>query len=79
MQFSYCCRWRLNLLRLSVCPAYLMQLSNYIHNNALRAGIVKRLVDYRWSSYPAYAYNRRNPKWLDKGLIRSQIHAPEWP
>jgi REP element-mobilizing transposase RayT len=27
--------------------AYLMQLSYYIHNNPLRAGIVKRLIDYR--------------------------------
>ncbi len=42
--------------------AYLMQLSYYIHNNPLRAGIVKRLIDYRWSSYSAYAYNRRHPK-----------------
>jgi len=55
--------------------AYLMQLSYYIHNNPLRAGIVKRLIDYRWSSYPAYAYNRRHPKWLNKNLIRSQIHG----
>jgi hypothetical protein len=55
--------------------AYLMQLSYYIHNNPLRAGIVKRLIDYRWSSYPAYAYNRRYPGWLDKGLILSQIHG----
>ena len=53
--------------------AYLMQLSYYIHNNPLRAGIVKRLMDYRWSSYPAYAYNRSHPKWLDKKLILSQI------
>ena len=55
--------------------AYLMQLSYYIHHNPLRAGIVKRLYDYRWSSYPAYAYNRRHPKWLDKDLILSQIHG----
>ena len=55
--------------------AYLMQLSYYIHNNPLRAGIVKRLIDYRWSSYPAYAYNRSHPDWLDKDLILSQIHG----
>jgi REP element-mobilizing transposase RayT len=53
--------------------AYLMQLSYYIHNNPLRAGIVKRLIDYRWSSYPAYAYNRSHSGWLDKSLILSQI------
>ncbi len=55
--------------------AYLMQLSYYIHNNPLRAGIVKRLIDYRWSSYPAYAYHRRHPGWLNKDLILSQIHG----
>ena len=30
--------------------AYLLQLSYYIHRNPLRAGLVKRLADYRWSS-----------------------------
>ena len=55
--------------------AYLMQLSYYIHNNPLRAGMVKRLIDYRWSSYPAYAYNRRHPGWLDKDLIFSQFQG----
>ena len=55
--------------------AYLMQLSYYIHDNPLRAGIVRRLIDYRWSSYPAYAYNRRHPNWLDKDLILSQMHG----
>ena len=52
-----------------------MQLSYYIHDNPLRAGMVRRLIDYRWSSYPAYAYNRRLPKWLDKDLIFNQIHG----
>ena len=49
--------------------AYLMQLSYYIHNNPLRAGIVKRLIDYRWSSYPAYAYNRRLWEDIRHGFI----------
>ena len=30
--------------------AYLMQLSYYIHHNPLRSGIIKRLINYRWSS-----------------------------
>jgi len=55
--------------------AYLMQLSYYIHNNPLNAGIVKRLISYRWSSYPAYAYNRSHPAWLDKSLILSQLNG----
>jgi len=49
--------------------AYLLQLSCYIHRNPLRAGMVMRLVDYHWSSYPAYAYNRRHPDWLNTELI----------
>ncbi len=43
---------------------YLMLLSGYIHRNPLRAGIVRRLVDYPWSSYLAYAYGKKSPEWL---------------
>jgi len=43
-----------------------MQLSYYIHNNPVRADIVKRLIDYRWSSYPAYAYNSHHSNWNPK-------------
>ena len=39
--------------------AYLTQLSCYIHRNPLRAGIVKRLADYRWNSYKVYAYGNK--------------------
>ena len=53
--------------------AYLIQLSCYIHRNPLREGIVKRLVDYPWSSYPAYAYRRKAPQWLSMNLILSQF------
>jgi REP element-mobilizing transposase RayT len=52
--------------------AYLTQLSYYIHRNPLRAGIVQRLVDYRWSSYLVYAYRKKAPKWLETDLILSQ-------
>jgi hypothetical protein len=44
-------------------------------NNPLRAGIVHRFIDYRWSSYSTYAYNRRHPKWLDRYRILTQIHG----
>lgn len=39
--------------------AYLLQLSYYIHRNPVRAGMVQRLADYRWSSYRGYAYNEK--------------------
>ncbi len=53
--------------------AYLLQLSYYIHRNPVRAGIVKRLADYRWSSYRVYAYGRKTPDWLATDLILSQF------
>lgn len=33
---------------------YLIELSRYIHNNPVRAGIVKEPHEYRWSSYNIY-------------------------
>jgi REP element-mobilizing transposase RayT len=53
--------------------AYLLRLSYYIHRNPVRAGIVERLVDYRWSSYPTYAYGRKAPEWLSTDLLLSQF------
>jgi len=53
--------------------AYLLQLSYYIHRNPLRAGIVRRLAGYRWSSYNVYAYCRTAPKWLATDLILDQF------
>ena len=53
--------------------AYLVRLSCYIHRNPLRAGIVKRLIDYKWSSYPVYAYNRKYPEWLKTDTVLSQL------
>jgi REP element-mobilizing transposase RayT len=53
--------------------AYLMQLSCYIHRNPVRAGIVNRLIDYSWSSYQAYAYDRNKTEWLETSLILSQF------
>ena len=57
--------------------AYMLQLSCYIHRNPLRAGIVKRLADYPWSSYLAYAYDRKAPQWLSTDLILSQYKKPQ--
>jgi len=57
--------------------AYLMQLSCYIHRNPLRAGLVNRLADYRWSSYRAYAYKASNSSWLKKDLIFSQCNGED--
>jgi hypothetical protein len=55
--------------------AYVMQLSCYIHRNPLRAGLVERLADYPWSSYPAYAYGKKHASWLSTGLILNQFNV----
>jgi putative transposase len=49
--------------------AYLLRLSCYIHRNPLRAGIVERIADYPWSSYPYYGYKKKPPDWLNTGTI----------
>ncbi len=43
---------------------YLLQVSRYIHRNAVEAGIAKHAERYRWSSYPGYAGIGRRPEWL---------------
>ncbi len=52
---------------------YLMRLSCYIHRNPLRAGMVDRLADYKWSSYHAYAYGKNQETWLKTRPILSQF------
>lgn len=39
---------------------YLLECARYIERNPLRAGIVKDLSQYRWSSYYRYAYGIKN-------------------
>jgi REP element-mobilizing transposase RayT len=43
---------------------YWTRLSRYIHRNPLEVGIVKDLVKYPWSSYPAYIGQQPPPDWL---------------
>jgi REP element-mobilizing transposase RayT len=58
--------------------AYLIAVSHYIHRNPLRAGLVKRLGDYPWSSYLAYAYGKPKPEWLKTERLLSQMpHAKD--
>jgi len=48
---------------------YFTRLCLYIHGNPLRAGIVKKLLDYRWSSFQAYADKKQNIPWLTTELV----------
>ena len=53
--------------------AYWIQLSRYIHRNPLEAGLVKRLDQYRWSSYPAYIGRNKRPPWLTCKYILASL------
>lgn len=56
---------------------YLLRVSCYIHRNPLRAKAVRRLSDYRWSSYRTYGYGRKDPAWLETATILSQFPAKD--
>lgn len=48
---------------------YFTTMCLYIHGNPLRARIVKRLSDYQWSSYQAYADKKHEVSWLTTELV----------
>ncbi|HHV72584.1 MAG TPA: transposase [Clostridia bacterium] len=50
---------------------YLIELSKYIHNNPVKAGIVKNAIEYRWSSFRSYVDDDYHLK--DKILSTSKI------
>ncbi len=56
----------------------------YIHNNPVRAGVVKRAAESSWTSHQAYLDTSHVPMWLDvgEGLARAGFEDPhvfdEW-
>jgi REP element-mobilizing transposase RayT len=48
---------------------YFTAMCLYIHGNPLRAGMVKRLSEYRWSSYQVYADKKHGVSWLTTELV----------
>jgi putative transposase len=48
---------------------YCKELSRYIHLNPVRAKMVAKLQDYRWSSYLDYIGRRKPPAWLKRDFI----------
>ncbi len=53
--------------------SYLLSLSRYVHLNSVRAGLVERPEDYRWSSYRGYIGRERESGWMEYGWILSQF------
>lgn len=56
---------------------YLLELSRYIVLNPVRAGKVKHVVDYRWSSYRATVGMAKNQDFLNYNWILQQFSEEE--
>lgn len=52
---------------------YLKHLSRYIHLNPVRARMVDRPDEYRWSSYPYFTGKKEAPEWLEMDWLLSQF------
>jgi hypothetical protein len=48
---------------------YAQQLSRYIHLNPVRANMVAKPEEYRWSSYLDYIGERKSPEWLETSFV----------
>lgn len=57
--------------------SYLLLVSRYIHLNPLRAGVVRDLGEYMWSSYNDYMSKRKEKEWLNRKWILSQFSNRE--
>ena len=53
---------------------YLTVLSRYIHLNPVRAKLVDKPDDYRWSSYNALIGKVEQPKWLETNALLRYFH-----
>ncbi len=53
---------------------YLLTLTNYIHQNPLRIGIVKNIVDWEFSSYRDYIGTRKGTL-IDKTFIMKEFNS----
>lgn len=55
---------------------YLLEVSRYIHNNPVRAGIVQKPEQYRWSSYAIYLGKAKDElELVDTSLILGHISS----
>jgi REP element-mobilizing transposase RayT len=52
---------------------YLLEVARYIHRNPLRAGIVKHLRDYRWSSHKGYIHESTDWQWLNRDFVLAML------
>lgn len=55
--------------------SYLLSAIRYIHQNPVKAGIIKHMEEYRWSSYMSYIIEQES--FIDTGLILSMLGDKE--
>ncbi len=55
---------------------YLLELSRYIVLNPLRAGMVKTLDDWEWSSHPSMMGRWDAPTWLESAALLARFGDP---
>jgi REP element-mobilizing transposase RayT len=53
--------------------SYLLELSRYVVLNPVRAGMIKNLDEWPWSSYPVTIGKLQPPDWLDVDWLLSQF------
>ena len=49
--------------------SYLLEVMRYIHKNPVRAGIVKAVDDFAWSSHKGYVSGAKKWDWLYRDLL----------
>jgi len=54
---------------------YLLELARYVVLNPLRAGMVKDIADWHWSSYAAMLGTQATPEWLQTDWILGQFSS----
>jgi len=54
---------------------YLLELSRYVHLNPIRAGMVKDVSDYRWSSCPGFIRKKDALPWIEYRWILDRFSA----
>ena len=52
---------------------YLLEVLRYIHQNPMKAGMVKSVDDFTWSSHKGYCSRAKRWDWLHKGVLLSMF------
>jgi len=50
-----------------------LEVSRYVHLNPVRAGLVAKPEQWRWSSYPGYHFKRKQLDWMDYGPVLNEV------